>query len=88
VASAALEAGNDHWALRYNLAAVAALRGNDERAMEWLRASYDNGFRDHRLLLLDPALAGVRNKPEFKQLQREIGYYAVRVAEKLNVETG
>jgi hypothetical protein len=46
-------------------------------------ASYDNGFRDHRLLALGPFWAEVRDGPGVKQLQRGIGFYVVKVAEVL-----
>lgn len=82
----ALENGNDHWALRYNLAAVASLRGDTRSALVWLGAAYENGFRDHRLLALDPTLSSVRKAPGFKQLQRDIGFYVVNAAEQLALD--
>ena len=83
VSRAAQEAGNDHWALSYNLAAVAALRGDAEQAAQWLDAAYRNGFRDHRLLNLDPALDLVRFTPEYLDLQRRIGNDIAHAAQQL-----
>ena len=83
VTLAVREAGNDHWALSYNLAAVAALRGDAEQAAEWLDAAYRSGFRDHRLLNLDPALDVVRRTPAYLDLQRRIGNDVVSAAQRL-----
>jgi len=88
VTLAAIEGGNDHWALRYNLAAVASMRGETTVALRWLDDAYENGFRDHRLLVLDPALLEVRNTPEFKRLQRRIGFDIVQAAEQLDIQNG
>jgi TolB-like protein/Flp pilus assembly protein TadD len=83
VTRAARAAGNDHWALSYNLAAVAALRGDAESATGWLDVAYRSGFRDHRLLNLDPALDVVRFTPAYLDLQRRIGNDIVHAARQL-----
>ena len=83
VTRAAREAGNDHWALSYNLAAVASLRGDAEEAAEWLDAAYRSGFRDHRLLNLDPALDVLRRTPAYLDLQRRIGLDMMSAAQRL-----
>jgi TolB-like protein len=83
VTLAARAAGNDHWALSYNLAAVAALRGDAARAAEWLDTAYRNGFRDHRLLNLDPALDLVRFTPAYLDLQSRIGNDMAQAAQQL-----
>ncbi len=57
--------GNDHWSLRYNLAAVASLRGETDTAFEWLQEAYAEGFRDVRLLELDPAFGAVRTARQY-----------------------
>jgi TolB-like protein len=80
---AAQAAGNDHWALDYNLAAVAALRGDTEATAERLDAAYRNGFRDYLLMALDPALDVFRGTPAFLDLQRRIGYDMVHTEEQL-----
>ncbi len=55
VTLAEMASGNDHWALRYNLASIAALRGQPLEALEWLDKAYAEGFRDYRLLQIDPS---------------------------------
>lgn len=76
VTQAAIEDGNDHWALRYNMAAIAAQRDDSELAREWFSKAYREGFRDYRLLHVDPALEPVRANPWFVEfnasLQREL----------------
>ncbi len=67
-----LDRGNDHWALPYNLACVAALEGEPSAALSWLDESYRNGFRDHRLLAVDPALDGIRKQAEFGNFERRV----------------
>ncbi len=64
--------GNDHWSLRYNLAAVASLRGEADTAFEWLDESYEQGFRDVQLLELDPAFDAVRNLPQYSSFVRRL----------------
>ncbi|HKJ17355.1 MAG TPA: winged helix-turn-helix domain-containing protein [Xanthomonadales bacterium] len=81
----AIESGNDHWALRYNMALLSSLAGEPEDSIQWLADSFENGFRDHRLLAIDPALSGVRQRPEFKEFQRKVGFYSVYAAERLEV---
>ena len=46
-------------------AAVASLRGEPDTAFEWLNEAYEQGFRDVRLLELDPALDSLRDSPRY-----------------------
>ena len=60
VTQAAMAGGNDHWALRYNMAAIAAQRREDTLVYDWLKKAEDEGFRDYRLLEIDPAFEHLR----------------------------
>ncbi len=72
IVMSAIAAGNDHWALRYNLAAIAALRGERATSMEWLHEAFDEGFRDVMLLELDPAFMLLREIPDFEALVNKL----------------
>jgi hypothetical protein len=48
------------------LAAISAIEGRTEAALEWLERGYRAGWRDVRLLNLDPFFAPVRRAPRYQ----------------------
>ncbi|MDJ0748020.1 MAG: winged helix-turn-helix domain-containing protein [Woeseiaceae bacterium] len=81
----AIADGNDHWSLRYNLAAVASLRGEVDTAFEWLDEAYNEGFRDARLLEIDPAFDVVRTAPQYNILLNRLNADLDRIAIELGM---
>lgn len=67
-----LDAGNEHWALAYNLAAIAVIRDDRDAALDWLDEAYVRGFRNYRLLELDPVLRSLAAEPRFDALARSM----------------
>ncbi len=61
----AIADGNDHWSLRYNLAAIAAIRGDTDTAFEWLDEASAEGFHDVLLLEIDPAMDPLRDSARY-----------------------
>lgn len=53
-------------------AAVRAMQGNTPAALEELERAYEAGFRDGRLLAIDPLLASLRSEPRFKTVLERI----------------
>ena len=82
----AIADGNDHWALRYNLAAVASLRGQEVTAFEWLDEAYNEGFRDARLLEIDPAFDAVRTTQHYETLVGRLYADLDRMASELGIQ--
>ena len=63
-----LAAGNENPVLPMELAAIAAIRGDTTAAFASLEQSYRMGWKDPRVLALDPFFASVRRTPRFQQL--------------------
>jgi tetratricopeptide (TPR) repeat protein len=63
---------NEHWKIRYNIAAAYAIKGNKPEAYRWLQNSIDVGFRLFRFAEHDPVLENLHNDPEFKQMMEEV----------------
>ena len=53
-------------------AAIHALRGQDDEAIEYLEGAYDRGYLRNRLLRADPMFAGLREDPRFNNVLRRI----------------
>ncbi len=68
----ALEQGNQDGLRAWRLAAVAALRGDDEVALELYRRAIDLGHRSTWWDRLEPAFAALREDPRFQDQLREI----------------
>ena len=56
----------------YNLGCVAALRGDREQALDWLRKAVDSGFTAADWMTKDPDLASLHGDPEFEAIVAEV----------------
>jgi TolB-like protein/Tfp pilus assembly protein PilF len=59
--------------LAYQIAEVYAVRGEKDKAFEWLQISFDNHDTGTLTLLVDPLLRGLRDDPRYKNLLARLG---------------
>jgi TolB-like protein len=57
----------------YQIAEVYAVRGEKEKAFEWLQISFDDRDSGMLSLLVDPLLRGLRDDPRYKNLLVKLG---------------
>jgi eukaryotic-like serine/threonine-protein kinase len=68
----AITAGADWSMVFMQNAAVRALQGDSPGALDDLERAYGGGWRDGRLLALDPLLASLRSEPKFRDVRARI----------------
>lgn len=59
--------------LAYQIAEVYAVRGEKDKAFEWLQIAFDNHDGGMPSLLVDPLLRGLRDDPRYKNLVAKVG---------------
>ncbi len=59
--------------LAYQIAEVYAVRGEKDKAFEWLQISFDNHDTGTLTLLIDPLLRGLHDDPRYKNLLVKLG---------------
>src|SRR5437868_3210035 len=59
--------------LAYQIAEVYAVRGETDKAFEWLQIAYDNHDTGMLAILVDPLLHGLRDDPRYKELAAKLG---------------
>ena len=59
--------------LAYQIAQVYAVRGETDKAFEWLQIAFDNHDTGTLSLLVDPLLRGLRDDPRYKNLLVKLG---------------
>jgi TolB-like protein len=59
--------------LAYQIAQVYAVRGEKDKAFEWLQISFDNHDTGTLSVLVDPLLRGLRADPRYKNLLVKLG---------------
>jgi TolB-like protein/Flp pilus assembly protein TadD len=59
--------------LDYQVAQVYAVRGETEKAFEWLQIAFDNHDTGMLALLVDPLLNSLRDDPRYKNLLAKLG---------------
>ena len=57
----------------YQIAEVYAVRGEKDKAFEWLQISFDDRDAGMLSLLVDPLLRGLRDDPRYKNLVTKVG---------------
>src|SRR6266436_4203493 len=62
--------------LAYQIAEVYAVRGDTDKAFEWLQISYDNHDTGTLAILVDPLLHGLRDDPRYKALVAKMNFPA------------
>ena len=65
-ANKALHEGSESSTPRLELAAAYVIRGNRQKALEWLDFAYASGARDYRALEIDPFFEKLRTDSHFK----------------------
>jgi serine/threonine-protein kinase len=64
---------NSRDSLAYQVAQVYAVRGENDKAFEWLQIAFDNHDGGMPSLLVDPLLRGLRDDPRYKNLVAKVG---------------
>src|SRR6266436_5835973 len=62
--------------LAYQIAEVYAVRGETDKAFEWLQIAYDNHDTGTLAILVDPLLHGLRDDPRYKALVAKMNFPA------------
>ena len=62
--------------LAYQIAEVYAVRGETDKAFEWLQISYDNHDTGTLAILVDPLLHALRDDPRYKALVAKMNFPA------------
>lgn len=65
-------APNGNPTVLYNLACAYAMHGKEEKALEALKISVDNGFQQLGLMKTDPDLASIRDSEEFEAIAESV----------------
>jgi len=60
--------------LAYQIAEVYAVRGETDKAFEWLQIAYDNHDTGMLAILVDPLLHGLRDDPRYKALVAKMNF--------------
>jgi serine/threonine-protein kinase len=63
-----LDAGDESYNAPMELAAISAIQARTGAALDWLERGYRAGWRDARLLSLDPFFASIRREPRYQAL--------------------
>jgi TolB-like protein/Flp pilus assembly protein TadD len=63
-----VERGNGKPDRPMEIAAIHAVHGDTAAALEWLERGYRTGFKDYRILALDPFFDGLRVHPQFRRI--------------------
>jgi non-specific serine/threonine protein kinase len=64
----AIESGNELYHYRYNIAAVLAIRKNNDEAVRWFQKAIDAGWRLYRFAQIDPFFETLRTDERFRQM--------------------
>ena len=64
---------NGRNSLAYQIVQVYAVRGEKDKAFEWLQIAFDNHDGGMPSLLVDPLLRGLRDDPRYKNLVAKVG---------------
>jgi serine/threonine protein kinase/lipoprotein NlpI len=62
-----IEAGNESWEIRYNIAGIYSVMGEQDKALLWIDRAIDAGWRDYRIGKIEPLFEKLRQDNRFKK---------------------
>ena len=62
-----IDLGNESWEIRYNLAGVHSVMGDQGKALQWLDQTIDKGWRNYRIGKIEPLFENLRQDSRFEQ---------------------
>src|SRR4029453_17387378 len=71
--------------LSYQIAEVYAVRGEKDKAFEWLQIAFDQHDTGTLALLVDPLLRGLRDDPRYKSFLAKLGLPAPSLGENPSI---
>ena len=77
--------GNENQRVPFEIAAVHAARGENDRAVEWLTKAFDAGYKDYATLGRHRIFAGVRQDSRFQKLLKQIEQTVAGMRERSTV---
>ena len=68
----ALETGNENQRVPFEIAAIHAIRGEQDQALEWLAKAFEAGYKDYATLGRHPIFAKVRRDARFQKVLKDM----------------
>ena len=73
----------DNVAVRYDIAAIHAVRGDKDQAIGWVQRAVDAGYVDARQLSMDPLFENLRDDARFKQVVTQLEAKAAEIRQEI-----
>jgi hypothetical protein len=67
-----LDEGEERFELRYEMARIYAIQGNNGEAYKWLQKAITAGWVDYRDAAMDPLLENLRGDAQFQKLTSQL----------------
>jgi tetratricopeptide (TPR) repeat protein len=83
---AAIERGSEWSSRPLEIAAIHAVRGNTDEALEWLERTYQAGYRLYRILAQDPMFVSIRGHEQFQAILARMEGDVARERERVEAE--
>ena len=81
----ALENGNEHQRVPFEIAAIHATKGEEDQAVEWLEKAVTAGYKDYATLGRHPIFARVRGGPRFQNVLKQMEQAVASMRERSTV---
>lgn len=82
-ADARLSTRQEPWNEYYNYSGLAALSGDHEQALRWLRTAHEAGMPGEALLLRDPVFASMHENDEFQEIVKLLQQHGVEIRRRI-----
>ena len=67
-----LKEGAEGWGYMFDLARVYAVKGENDKALQWLSHANEFGFPEYYMALIDPMLEEMKDEPDFRQIMADM----------------
>ncbi len=79
-----IASGNESWEIRYNIAGIYSVLGEQDKAIQWLDQAVDAGWREYRIGRIEPLFENLKKDIRFENRIQQVKGLVDKLRDQIN----